>query len=280
VPPSLLGSAGEVNRSSIDGHLYSFQRHALRPLAKRFEDAVNQRVLPLFINQGRRAYWWGFEQVVAKDRTAIREEATTALTAGAMTINEYRQKMDLDPLPDGDVYTIPTGVTVKDTLAPQEPQEPPAPPPDPMRDAIPRLRMAAAERRAQRVEEELAEVKRQDAERRTYQQLRGLFASWWADRSGNTLPMRGLDQFHLTVNDLPDVNEGEDLLAWVERLKGAEGKKLAAVSVERSAHETTNPRDSTPARVGTHSPDGEATVACPADSPGVADESKPELEGS
>jgi len=234
VPPSLLGSAGEVNRSSIDGHLYSFQRHALRPLAKRFEDAVNQRVLPLFVNQARRTYWWGFENVVAKDRTQIREEATTALTAGAMTINEYRQKMDLDPLPDGDVYTIPTGVTIKDTLTPQEPPVALEPPPDPMRDAMPRLQMVAAERRAQRVEEELAEVKRQDAERRTYQQLRGLFASWWADRTENTLPTRGLEQFHLTIEDLPDVKEDEDLLHWVERLKGKEGKKLAALSVSRA----------------------------------------------
>lgn len=235
VPPSLLGSAGDVNRSSIDGHLYSFQRHALRPLAKRFEDAINTRVLPAFINQDRRVYWWGFKDVVSKDRTAIREEAGDALAKGAITVNEYRQKLDLDPVPDGDVYTIPSKFTLAGSLTPpSEPQEPQEPPEDPDRALGARLMLAAAQRRADAAEEQAAALRREQAERRTYQALRSLFAGWWRDRDGSTIPMRGLEDHGLTVSDLPDVDEGETLLEWIERLKGPDGKRLAALAVERS----------------------------------------------
>lgn len=235
VPSSVLGLSQDANRASSDAHLYSFQRHVLKPLSMRIEDAVNRRVLPAFATDNRR-YWWGFESVVQKDRTAIRVEAKDSLESGAITINEYRQRLDMDTVPTGDVYLLPNTHRIADTLeAPQAPQEPQEPPPDPAEDAGARLILAAAARRAEKAEVEAAELRRAQAVEKRYRQLRGLFASWWANRDGQTIPMRGLDQYGLDVKDLPDVNDDEDTLGWIERLKGPAGKDLAVVSVDREA---------------------------------------------
>jgi len=235
VPPSLLGEAQDVNRASIDGHLYSLQRHALRPRATRYGDAIRGRVMPAFMGPSARGYWWEFQNVVTKDRAAIQNEAKSSLEAGATTINEYRQKLDMDPVPDGDVYLLPNTHTVAGTLAPAPPVAAGEPPPEPRAtDPTPALMLAIANRKAAAAEAQARTLRVEAHERRAYAALRGLFTSWWKDRQGDTLPLTGLDEHGLTVDDLPDVRDGETLLEWVERLKGAEGKRLARLSAERS----------------------------------------------
>ena len=240
VPASLLGedSAG-VNRATIDGHLYSFQRHALRPFARRIEPVMRDRVLPaLMTPRDAERYWWEFESIVVKDRASTREEAKELLLSGASTVNEYRQKLDLDPTPDGDVYLVPNTHKVTSTLEPAPATEGERAPAEPSIES--RMLLAIAERRARASEQTAAAaeararaLERENAERRAYTALRGLFASWWRDRDGDTISMRGLDEHNLTIHDLPDVLDGEDLRDWIERLKGPEGKRLARVSVER-----------------------------------------------
>jgi hypothetical protein len=98
--------------------------------------------------------------------------------------------------------------------------------------------VAAANRRADAAEAAAEALRTEALERRAYAALRSLFASWWRDRDGDTLPLRGLDEHNLTTADLPDVLEDESLHEWVERLKGAEGKRLAALSVQRATEVT------------------------------------------
>jgi HK97 family phage portal protein len=234
VPPSLLGEAQDVNRASIDGHLYSLQRHALRPRAMRYAEVIRSRVLPAFLGTSASGYWWQFENVVSKDRAAIQLEAQTSLEAGAITINEYRQKLDLDPVPDGDVYRIPTTVSLTDSLMPAEATEAAVAQAPDARAWEASLVVAAANRRADAAEAAAEALRTEALERRAYAALRSLFASWWRDRDGDTLPLRGLEEHHLTTADLPDVLEDESLHEWVERLKGAEGKRLASLSVRRA----------------------------------------------
>jgi HK97 family phage portal protein len=237
VPSSLLGAdESGVNRASIDGHLYAFQRHALRPRAQRYASIIRERVAPIFMDNPR-GYWFEFEGVVSRDRSAIREEATEALRWGAITRNEYRQKLDLDPVPGGDVYHLPNSHTVTPAEPEPEEEERALPAPDPelgLLLAAARRRADAAEAQAEAAQAQADTLRREAAERRAYTALRGLFASWWRDRDGETVSMRGLDEHALTVHDLPDVQDGEAIRDWIERLKGAEGKRLARLSVERS----------------------------------------------
>jgi hypothetical protein len=46
---------------------------------------------------------------------------------GAMSVNEIREKEDMDPIPGGDIHLVPMNMT---TL--EEAGKPPAPPPAPM----------------------------------------------------------------------------------------------------------------------------------------------------
>lgn len=250
VPASLLGadSAG-VNRATIEGHLYSFESHALHPIAIRLQETINARLMPAVLSPADAAtHSWEFVNVVSLDRTRLLAESEKSLAAGAITINEYRQKLDFDPVPDGDVYLVPNKAKLVETLKP-------IPPPAQIegdRSGL-QLVIAAAARRADLAEQradlserraDLAQqradaaqaqadlLRVEAAERRTATALRGLFARWWRDRNDETISMTGLEPHGLTTDDLPPVREDETLREWIERLKDL-APELATVATER-----------------------------------------------
>lgn len=236
VPASLLGAdAAGVNRATIEGHLFSFQRHTLRPLASRIGDTIRDWLMPIVIGPSSEQWWWEFDRVVSQDRAAILNEAKESLNAGAITINEYRQKLDLEPVEDGDVYLIPNKATIKETLKPNPPPETaPAPPPpddDQDDDARTALLLAAAGRRAALAEARAAALERDVEHRKAATALRALFSRWWKHRAGETITMTGLEEHNLTTHDLPD--QGElGMREWIEALKDA-APELAPLSVAR-----------------------------------------------
>src|SRR5690606_40389532 len=106
--------------------MVSYQRQALKPRLRRYEDAINRFVLPAFGGDG---LYLEFEDPVDKDRVTEQTLALNELKAGVISVNEYRERSDLDPLPDGDVYFVPTDVSIKESLVAksQQPKLQPGP---------------------------------------------------------------------------------------------------------------------------------------------------------
>src|SRR5690606_31538979 len=68
VSPALLGVTGDSNRANMEAALWGFQRHTLRPRARRYMEALNTRVIPRFQDaRDRRVLYFEFRDVVGKD---------------------------------------------------------------------------------------------------------------------------------------------------------------------------------------------------------------------
>src|SRR5690606_23714818 len=106
--------------------------------------------------------------------------ALNNLKAGVITVNQYLEESGRDPQPSGDVFMIPSGVSLRKSLEPQEapasaappPQPPPQPPPaaedepeeaeEPERSlltAAEKLELTALRAKARRLEVEAAREK-------------------------------------------------------------------------------------------------------------------------
>src|SRR5690606_10652296 len=107
VPPAVMGQSKDFNRANSDAAMVAYQRHALQPRLRRYEDAMNRFALPALGGDG---LYLEFTDPVDKDRVTEQMLALNDLKAGVISVNEYRERSDLDPLPDGDVYFVPSNV--------------------------------------------------------------------------------------------------------------------------------------------------------------------------
>src|SRR5690606_23897613 len=126
VPPAVMGTTKDFNKANSEAAMVSYQRQALKPRLRRYEDALNRYVLPALGGEG---LYLEFEDPVDKDRVTEQTLALNELKAGVIAVNEDRERRDLDPLPDGDVYFVPTNVSIKEALESQP--SPPALQPGP-----------------------------------------------------------------------------------------------------------------------------------------------------
>lgn len=236
VPPAVLGQTRDFNRANAEAALIAYQRHALQPRLARYQDVINRALLPAL---GERGVFFEFRDPVDSDDIAEADQARSDLTAGAITVNEYRERIGLDPTSSGDVFLVPTTVAIKAALEEDEPEPEPQPAPpqlpapaegddqateDESGRAIDRLELAALRR-------DNLDLRRAAFEERWYRAWRGTVSGWMTTARKNgyaddwTPPMGDLEAAR--VDTLPDRLEGEDTLAYLERLKGPTGKELA-----------------------------------------------------
>lgn len=232
VSPALLGVTGDSNRANLEAALWGFQRHALRPRAMRVAETVRARVIPAFLSPVEaRARWFEFRDVVSQDRDRILVESDSALTHGAITVNEYRERLGLAHVSDGDVFTIPSTVTVVSSLKP-------VPSPAVPRVAQPGLNGSASRlalMHAQAENSKLVEKLRRRREDDEFSIIRGEFSAWRkkADAQGGIyidgewLAERGIDA--ATIEPI----DGESIPEFYERLKAGIARGIAVQSAAR-----------------------------------------------
>jgi HK97 family phage portal protein len=134
VPPILVGAKVGLDRSTFSNYgeaRVSFWEETIMPLQRRFLEPVRTSLLPEFSGVGRSRVelrWDNADVLALKEAESARwERATNALARGGVTINDFRRTVGLDPVPGGDVFLLPAGVTPQpsDQIAqPVEPTEP------------------------------------------------------------------------------------------------------------------------------------------------------------
>lgn len=235
VPPAVMGQSKDFNRANSDAAMVAYQRQALEPRLKRYEDALNRFVLPALGGDG---LVLEFADPVDKDRATEQQMALNDLKAGVISVNEYRERSDLDPLPDGDVYFVPTNVSIKESLEPQpppalqppgqeQPEEEPEEGEEPERSllsATEKLELMSLRAKAKRLEAE-------QARERWYRTFRATVARWMSAARAAGYP----DEWNPPPDELPAVplpDRGDQtLIEYLEHLKGRGGKELACAAV-------------------------------------------------
>ena len=135
VPPGKLGLAEEggtaAEHAARDN---TYAKNALAPRLNKLADTINTYVLPRLIQRAVKLPRFVFENPVRKDETFALTKAEQGLKSGVITINQYLIETDRDPLPgpEGDLYMLPTGITLvaklEDGLSTQAVAAPPADP--------------------------------------------------------------------------------------------------------------------------------------------------------
>ena len=105
LPGAVLGISETVDRAASESAEAMFARWVIVPRLNRIREAVNTHLLPLWGEDLRLDY----VNPVPDDRALDLQEATQGYTAGFVTMNEARIKLDLPPLdgPEGDEFKAP-----------------------------------------------------------------------------------------------------------------------------------------------------------------------------
>ena len=109
IPPAKFGikEAGGMSEDT-KGYEYSYQKVCLLPRLLRQQEEINISIVPRIWPD--RDIFWEFENPVQEDVKSKQEIALGKLTAGAVTVNEFRGEMGEDAKDDGNVYYVPTDV--------------------------------------------------------------------------------------------------------------------------------------------------------------------------
>lgn len=105
----------------------TFYELSVLPNAEKVARVINAQILPFFDPTRKSEFKLPLDNVRASlaDPKARTEIADMQLRAGAITLNEYREKLDMKPTVDGNVRFLPMGATVvKEGMLGQEPALP------------------------------------------------------------------------------------------------------------------------------------------------------------
>lgn len=132
VPPILVGAKVGLDRSTFTNYAEARKQlweEAIFSLQRRFRDPVAARLLPEFSGVGRARVHlrWDNSEVLAlqEAESSKWERATNALARGGIMINDFRRTVGLDPVPGGDVFLMPAGVTQQPAGTAAAPAQPP-----------------------------------------------------------------------------------------------------------------------------------------------------------
>ena len=92
-PPSVLGITEMVNRSNAETSQYQLAQYCVHPELCEIRDAINNKLVPFFGTNLR----MDFENPIPEDATAKAANAVQLYKAGAITLNEARDAIDMEP---------------------------------------------------------------------------------------------------------------------------------------------------------------------------------------
>jgi HK97 family phage portal protein len=113
VPASKLGLVEDASRANGEESDRVYTSLCLGPRLRRYHEPITLRVLPrLGLDPSRFAF--EFDPVEVADKTFNRDAAQSAFAAGAITLDEYRERIGFPPEQNGNgtVYFVPLGSTV------------------------------------------------------------------------------------------------------------------------------------------------------------------------
>jgi len=113
VPATKLGLVEDSSRANGEEADRVYTSLCLGPRLKRYEEPITFRVLPR-LGFPSDQYIFKFDSVDVGDKEFERLSAETAFKAGAITMDEYRERIGFKPDPSGNgsVYLIPLGFSV------------------------------------------------------------------------------------------------------------------------------------------------------------------------
>ncbi|MCX6785930.1 MAG: phage portal protein [Candidatus Komeilibacteria bacterium] len=112
VPKPLLSSLDEIKFDNADAAIKIFLKETIAPLMKRLVNKLNWDLIPA-------EFELDFVNPVPEDRNEIRQDLAAASASYALTTNEKREMLKLDPVDGGDEILIPFGLgTLGDAVNP------------------------------------------------------------------------------------------------------------------------------------------------------------------
>lgn len=110
-PPELVGIIENSNRATIQGADYVQSKNNILPALTSMQLNAARMLVPMFRDPG----------IVLEHENPVKEtdefkldKVERGLTRGAITINEWRRELNIDPVPGGDVLLVPLNVAMVD----------------------------------------------------------------------------------------------------------------------------------------------------------------------
>ena len=133
LPPHKLKDLSRSSFSNIESEQISFVTDSILPWLVRLEQNFNMQLLSesdrAYSGRGRLYYKHNVEGLLRADAAARGTYYSMMFNIGAMSINEIREKEEMDPIKGGDIHLVPMNMTTLENAGkPPEPPEPPEPP--------------------------------------------------------------------------------------------------------------------------------------------------------
>lgn len=114
VPLSVAGAWDDANYQSAPEQRKSLYEETIIPTADEHAKDMTMSLLPFFERTERYRVWYDAKKLLAlaEDKEQKSTALITQLTSGGLTLNQYRAAMDLEEIPQGNVFYIPNTVTV------------------------------------------------------------------------------------------------------------------------------------------------------------------------
>ena len=105
MPPSLVQLDTQATYSNTEQQNLQFARHTIAPWANRIEQELGQKLLTT--NEQQNHYFkFSLDDLARGDMQARADYYTKLTQLGVLSINEARDREDLNPTPGGDVHTV------------------------------------------------------------------------------------------------------------------------------------------------------------------------------
>jgi SPP1 gp7 family putative phage head morphogenesis protein len=129
VPLSVAGAWDDANYQSAPEQRKSLYEETIIPEADGIAKDMTMYLLPFFESNPRYRVWYDAKKLLAlaEDKQAKAAALNSQLVSGGITLNEYREAMDTEAIPSGNVFYVPSGVIVTpvDKVGSMPPPAPP-----------------------------------------------------------------------------------------------------------------------------------------------------------
>lgn len=114
VPLSIAGAWDDANYQSAPEQRKSLYEDTIIPEAEQISKDLDKGLLPFYDATGKTCLKFDAKKLLAlaEDLEIKKTSLTAQLTAGGITLNQYREALDMEAIPEGNVYYIPSSVIV------------------------------------------------------------------------------------------------------------------------------------------------------------------------
>jgi SPP1 gp7 family putative phage head morphogenesis protein len=114
VPLSVAGAWDDASYQSAPEQRKSLYEETIIPDAELLARGLTTELLPFFGNPARERVWFDAKHLLAlaEDKQAKAAALNSQLLSGGLTLNQYRQALDQEAIPQGNVFYVPSSVVV------------------------------------------------------------------------------------------------------------------------------------------------------------------------